>query len=136
MKDGAILSNSGHFDIEIDVAWLEKNAKQKNSKIRHQTDEYVMADGRRILLIAEGRLVNLGAAEGHPASVMDMSFADQALTAEYLVKNAKNLSAGLHEVPTEIDKTVARLKLQSMGGKIDVLTPAQELYLNSWEHGS
>jgi adenosylhomocysteinase len=80
--------------------------------------------------------VNLGAAEGHPASVMDMSFSDQALTAEYLVKNAKNLGAGLHEVPTEIDKQVARLKLQSMGGKIDVLTPAQELYLNSWEHGS
>jgi adenosylhomocysteinase len=136
MKDGAILSNSGHFDIEIDVAWLEKNAKQKNSKIRHQTDEYVMADGRRLLLIAEGRLVNLGAAEGHPASVMDMSFSDQALTAEYLVKNAKNLGAGLHEVPTEIDKQVARLKLESMGGKIDVLTPTQELYLNSWEHGS
>jgi adenosylhomocysteinase len=136
MKDGAILSNSGHFDIEIDVAWLEKNAKQKNSKIRHQTDEYVMADGRRILLIAEGRLVNLGAAEGHPASVMDMSFSDQALTAEYLVKEAKNLSAGLHEVPTEIDKTVARLKLESMGATVDVLTPAQELYLNSWEHGS
>lgn len=136
MKDGAILSNSGHFDIEIDVAWLEKNAVKKNSKIRHQTDEYVMADGRRLLLIAEGRLVNLGAAEGHPASVMDMSFSDQALTAEYLVKNAKNLSAGLHEVPTNIDKQVAKLKLESMGGKIDVLTPAQELYLNSWEHGS
>ena len=136
MKDGAILSNSGHFDIEIDVAWLEKNATKKNSKIRHQTDEYVMADGRRILLIAEGRLVNLGAAEGHPASVMDMSFSDQALTAEYLVKEAKNLTPGLHEVPTEIDKQVARLKLASMGGKIDVLTPAQELYLNSWEHGS
>ena len=136
MKDGAILSNSGHFDIEIDVAWLEKNAVKKNSKIRHQTDEYVMADGRRLLLIAEGRLVNLGAAEGHPASVMDMSFSDQALTAEYLVKNAKNLSAGLHEVPTDIDKQVAKLKLESMGGKIDVLTPAQELYLNSWEHGS
>ena len=136
MKDGAILSNSGHFDIEIDVAWLEKNAKQKNSKIRHQTDEYVLADGRRILLIAEGRLVNLGAAEGHPASVMDMSFSDQALTAEYLVKHAKNLTAGLHNVPTEIDKTVARLKLQSMGATVDVLTPAQELYLNSWEHGS
>ena len=136
MKDGAILSNSGHFDIEIDVAWLEKNAKKKNSKIRHQTDEYVLEDGRRILLIAEGRLVNLGAAEGHPASVMDMSFSDQALTAEYLVMEAKNLTPGLHEVPTEIDKQVARLKLASMGGKIDVLTPAQELYLNSWEHGS
>jgi adenosylhomocysteinase len=136
MKDGAILSNAGHFDIEIDVAWLEKNAKSKNAKMRHQTDEYVMADGRRILLLAEGRLVNLGAAEGHPASVMDMSFSDQALTAEYLLKAAATLGAGLHEVPTEIDKEVARLKLESMGSTIDKLTPAQELYLNSWEHGS
>ena len=136
MKDGAIMANSGHFDIEIDVAWLESNAKSKNAKMRHQTDEYVLADGRRLLLIAEGRLVNLGAAEGHPASVMDMSFSDQALTAEYLVKEAKNLAAGIHEVPTYIDKEVASLKLSSMGGKIDVLTPAQDLYLNSWEHGS
>ena len=136
MKDGAILSNAGHFDIEIDVAWLEQNAKSKNAKMRHQTDEYVMADGRRILLLAEGRLVNLGAAEGHPASVMDMSFSDQALTAEYLLKAAASLGAGLHDVPTEIDKEVARLKLESMGSTIDTLTPAQELYLNSWEHGS
>ncbi len=136
MKDGAILANSGHFDVEIDVAWLEKNSKSKNSKIRHQTDEYVLADGRRILLVAEGRLVNLGAAEGHPASVMDMSFSDQALTAEWLLKAAKELGAGLHNVPTVIDKEVARLKLESMGGTIDTLTPAQELYLNSWEHGS
>ena len=136
MKDGAILANSGHFDIEIDVAWLEKNAKHKNSKMRHQTDEYVMVDGRRILLIAEGRLANLGAAEGHPASVMDMSFSDQALTAEWLLKSGKELSAGLHNVPVEIDKNVATLKLASMGAELDVLTPAQELYLNSWEHGS
>jgi adenosylhomocysteinase len=136
MKDGAILGNAGHFDIEIDVAWLEQNCKKKNSKIRHQTDEYVMEDGRRILLLAEGRLVNLGAAEGHPASVMDMSFSDQALTAEWLVKNAAHLTPGLHDVPTEIDKEVARLKLASMGASIDKLTPAQELYLNSWEHGS
>ena len=136
MKDGAILANSGHFDIEIDVAWLEKFAKQKNKKIRHQTDEYVLADGRRILLVAEGRLVNLGAAEGHPAAVMDMSFSDQALTAEWLVKAASSLAAGVHNVPTEIDKEVARLKLQSMGGEIDTLTPEQFSYLNSWEHGS
>jgi adenosylhomocysteinase len=136
MKDGAILANSGHFDVEIDVAWLEQNAKQKNEKIRHQTDEYVLSDGRRILLVAEGRLVNLGAAEGHPASVMDMSFSDQALTAEWLLKAAKDLGAGLHEVPTVIDKEVARLKLASMGASIDTLTPAQELYLNSWEQGS
>jgi adenosylhomocysteinase len=135
MKDGAILSNAGHFDIEIDVAWLEQNS-QKNSKIRHQTDEYVLKSGARILLLAEGRLVNLGAAEGHPASVMDMSFADQALTAEWLLKAAATLSAGLHDVPSHIDKDVARLKLESMGATVDTLTPAQELYLNSWEHGS
>lgn len=136
MKDGAILANSGHFDIEIDVAWLEQNAVKKNAKMRHQTDEYVLKSGNRLLLLAEGRLVNLGAAEGHPASVMDLSFSDQALTAEYLVKEAKNLKPGVHNVPTEIDKEVARLKLASMGGAVDVLTPAQELYLNSWEHGS
>ena len=135
-KDGAIFANSGHFDIEIDVAWLEKNAVTKNKAVRHQTDEYILANGKRLLLIAEGRLVNLGAAEGHPASVMDMSFSDQALTAEWLVKNAAALTAGLHDVPTEIDKEVARLKLESMGATIDTLTPAQELYLNSWEHGS
>lgn len=136
MKDGAILANSGHFDVEIDVAWLEKNCKVKNSKMRHQTDEYVLKNGNRILLIAEGRLANLGAAEGHPAVVMDMSFSDQALTAEWLLTAAKNLKPGLHNVPAEIDKDVARMKLKSMGAELDVLTPAQELYLNSWEHGS
>ncbi len=136
MKDGAIMANSGHFDIEIDVKWLEDNASAKNSKIRHQTDEYVMRDGRRLLLIAEGRLANLGAAEGHPAAVMDMSFADQALAAEWLVENADGLGAGVFDVPTEIDKEVARLKLASMGVHIDELTPAQEKYLNSWDHGS
>lgn len=136
MKDSAIMANSGHFDIEIDVAWLEQNAVKKNSKIRHQTDEYVMKDGRRLLLLAEGRLVNLGAAEGHPAAVMDMSFSDQALTAEWLVVNAKNLPAGLHNVPEHIDLEVAKLKLKSMGGEIDTLTQAQDVYLNSWEHGS
>ena len=135
MKDGAILANAGHFDIEIDVAWLEKNS-QKNPKIRHQTDEYLLGNGRRILLIAEGRLVNLGAAEGHPAVVMDMSFSDQALTAELLVKSSKGLGAGVHMVPVEIDKEVARLKLKSMGATIDTLTPIQNEYLNSWKHGS
>lgn len=136
MKDGAIFANSGHFDIEIDVRWLESNATSVNRKIRHQTDEYVMADGRRLLLLAEGRLVNLGAAEGHPAAVMDMSFADQALTAEWLVSNASELTAGVYDVPTEIDKEVARLKLAAMGVAIDELTPAQEEYLSSWEFGS
>ena len=135
MKDGAILANAGHFDIEIDVEWLEKNS-QKNPKIRHQTDEYLLGNGRRVLLIAEGRLVNLGAAEGHPAVVMDMSFSDQALTAEWLVKSAKGLGAGVHMVPVEIDKEVALLKLKSMGATIDSLTPIQNEYLNSWKHGS
>ena len=135
MKDGAILANAGHFDIEIDVEWLEKNS-QKNPKIRHQTDEYLLGNGRRILLIAEGRLVNLGAAEGHPAVVMDMSFSDQALTAEWLVKSAKGLGAGVHMVPVAIDKEVALLKLKSMGATIDTLNPIQNEYLSSWKHGS
>jgi adenosylhomocysteinase len=136
MKDGAICCNSGHFDIEIDVKWLETNAVAKNAKIRHQTDEYVLADGRRVLLLAEGRLVNLGAAEGHPAAVMDMSFSDQALTAEWLAAHQAELRPGVIEVPEEIDKEVARLKLASMGIEIDVLTKAQAEYLTSWEHGS
>ena len=136
MKDGAIFANSGHFDIEIDLRALEALAVEKRSKIRHQTDEYVMADGRRLLLLAAGRLVNLGAAEGHPAAVMDMSFADQALTAEWLSKNSDTLSSGVIEVPEEIDRDVARLKLAAMGVSIDVLTPEQDEYLNSWEHGS
>ncbi len=136
MKDGAILANSGHFDIEIDVKALERLATGKRAKIRHQTDEYLMADGRRLLLLAEGRLVNLGAAEGHPAAVMDMSFADQALTAEWLKQNAKALEPDVYDVPVEIDKQVAQLKLASMGVQVDVLTPEQEEYLNSWEHGS
>ena len=136
MKDGAIFANSGHFDIEIDVKWLEDNAATVNRKIRHQTDEYVFADGRRLILLAEGRLVNLGAAEGHPAAVMDMSFADQALTAEWLVANASELEPGVYDVPTEIDKDVARLKLAAMGVDIDRLTDAQADYLSSWQHGS
>jgi adenosylhomocysteinase len=136
MKDGAIFANSGHFDIEIDVAALESMAVQKNPKIRHQTDEYVLEDGRRLLLLAEGRLVNLGAAEGHPAAVMDMSFADQALTAEWLTRAGDDLEPGVHDVPTEIDKEVARVKLASMGVSLDVLTPEQEHYLNSWDTGS
>jgi len=136
MKDGAIFANSGHFDIEIDVRALESMATAKNSKIRHQTDEYVMADGRRLLLLAEGRLVNLGAAEGHPAAVMDMSFADQALTAEWLTTAHSSLTPGVYDVPEVIDKEVARVKLASMGIAIDTLTDAQSEYLNSWEHGS
>jgi adenosylhomocysteinase len=135
-KDGAIFANSGHFDIEIDVKALREMAVAGPRRVRHQTDEYVMPDGRRLLLLAEGRLVNLGAAEGHPAAVMDMSFADQALTAEWLTKNWQDLAAGVVDVPTHIDKEVARVKLATMGLATDVLTPQQEEYLNSWQHGS
>jgi adenosylhomocysteinase len=135
MKDGSILANAGHFNIEIDVEWLEKNTK-KNPQIRHATDEYKMPNGNRILLIAEGRLVNLGAAEGSPAAVLDMSFANQALAAEWLLKEGGKLKPGVHEVPKAIDKEIARLKLKSMGAQIDNLTPIQEDYLSSWEHGS
>ena len=134
MKDGAILANSGHFDIEIDVAGLTAMATEVRRHIRPQTDEYVLPDGRRVLLLAEGRLVNLGAAEGHPAAVMDMSFADQALTAEWLL--TQELAPGVYDVPTEVDKDVARLKLASMGFAIDTLTAEQEHYLNSWDTGS
>jgi adenosylhomocysteinase len=136
MKDGAILANSGHFDIEIDVTGLKEMAVTTNRGVRHQTDEYVMADGRRLMLLAEGRLVNLGAAEGHPAAVMDMSFADQALTAEWITGHYSELAAGVHDVPERIDEEVARLKLESMGLALDVLTNAQEQYLSSWQHGS
>jgi adenosylhomocysteinase len=136
MKDGAILANAGHFDIEVDVAGLEKLAVEKRLSIRHRTDEYVLPSGRRLLLIAEGRLVNLGAAEGHPAAVMDMSFSDQALAAEWLIKAHSGLTPGVHAVPTEIDKEVARLKLAAEGVSIDILTEDQDRYLNTWEHGS
>ncbi len=124
MKDGVIMANAGHFNIEIDVEWLEKNSK-KNPKIRHQTDEYQLSNGNRILLIAEGRLVNLGAAEGSPAAVLDMSFANQALAAEWLLSEAAKLKPGVHEVPKSIDKEIAALKLKSMGVTIDTLTPVQ-----------
>ncbi|MGH3328650.1 MAG: adenosylhomocysteinase [Streptomycetales bacterium] len=136
MKDGVILGNSGHFDVEIDIAALEDLAVAKNVRVRPHTDEYVTADGRRLMLIAEGRLVNLGAAEGHPAAVMDMSFADQALAAEWLCAHHHQLEPGVYQVPIEIDREVARLKLAAMGVCIDTLTPDQEEYLTSWRHGS
>jgi adenosylhomocysteinase len=135
MKDGAILANSGHFDIEIDTKALAALGGAPR-RVRHQTDEYVFADGHRILLIAEGRLANLGAAEGHPAAVMDMSFADQALTAEWLITAVDTLTPGVVDVPESIDKQVAALKLAAMGVDIDTLTDAQVEYLNSWQHGS
>jgi adenosylhomocysteinase len=135
MKDGAVLANSGHFDVEIDKEALRRLAGDPR-RIRDLVDEYRMPDGRRIYLLAEGRLVNLAAAEGHPAAVMDMSFANQALSAEWLVKESGSLEAGVYPVPDDIDAEVARLKLQSMGIEIDALTPEQEEYLRSWELGT
>lgn len=135
MKDGAILSNSGHFNAEINIPALEKMAVNKRN-IRTFVDEYRLKDGRSLFLLGEGRLINLAAAEGHPASVMDMSFADQALCMEYLVKNKGKLEVKVHNVPEEIDKEVARLKLKAMGVKIDRLTGEQKKYLSSWQEGT
>ena len=135
MKDGAIVANSGHFNVEIDIPSLEKMASSKRVT-REFVDEYSLKDGRKIYLLGEGRLINLAAAEGHPASVMDMSFANQALSVEYLVKNHKSLEHKVFAVPEELDKKVARLKLESMGMKIDRLTPEQEEYLASWSEGT
>jgi len=135
MKDGAILANSGHFNVEINIPALESLARSKR-RIRPLVDEYTLNDGRHLYLLAEGRLVNLAAAEGHPASVMDMSFANQALCLEYIVKNRGSLETKVYPVPEEIDKQVARLKLNSMGISIDSLTPQQKEYLTSWEQGT
>ena len=135
MKDGAILANSGHFNVEINVPALEDLARSKR-RIRPFVDEYTLDNGRHLYLLGEGRLINLAAAEGHPASVMDMSFANQALCLEYIVKNRERLETKVYPVPEEIDKQVARLKLNSMGINIDRLTPEQEEYLTSWEQGT
>ena len=135
MRDGAVVCNSGHFNVEIDIPALEKMAVQKR-RTRDFVDEYTLADGRKIYLLGEGRLINLAAAEGHPAVVMDMSFADQSLSVEYLVKNAKSLQAKVYPVPAHIDQEVARLKLESMGVRVDKLTPEQEQYLASWSEGT
>jgi adenosylhomocysteinase len=135
MKDGAILANSGHFNVEINIPALESLAKSKRC-IRPFVDEYTQDNGCRLYLLGEGRLINLAAAEGHPASVMDMSFADQALCIEHMVKNKGILKTRVYPVPEEIDKQVARLKLQSMGIDIDTLTPEQKKYLTSWEEGT
>ncbi|MGB2965357.1 MAG: adenosylhomocysteinase [Anaerolineales bacterium] len=135
MKDGAIISNSGHFNVEINIPALEEMAEEK-IRVRPMIDQYILADGRRLNLLAEGRLVNLAAAEGHPSSVMDMSFANQALSAEYLIKNADDLSNQVYEVPADIDNEIARLKLKNMDIKIDVLTEEQVKYLNSWQEGT
>ncbi len=135
MKDGAIIANSGHFNVEINIPHL-RSVAVSTREVRPLVEEFVLADGRKIFLLADGRLVNLSCAEGHPASVMDMSFANQALCAEFMVQNCAEMEAGVYEVPTEIDEEIAALKLASMGIEIDVLTEEQEKYLSSWQEGT
>ncbi len=135
MKDGAVIANSGHFNVEINIPALEAMTVEKRQP-RAFVDQYILNDGRRINLIGEGRLVNLASAEGHPSAVMDMSFANQALAGEYLLKNKGKLPIGVHALPKELDREIAALKLRAMGVQIDVLTPEQEAYLNSWQEGT
>ncbi len=136
MKDGAILANSGHFNVEIDIEGLKEMAKEERKEVRNFVDQYILSDGRSLYLLGEGRLINLAAAEGHPASVMDMSFSTQALATEYVIKNAGKLKAKVYTVPAEIEDWVATLKLKSMGVTIDELTPEQKHYLESWDVGT
>jgi adenosylhomocysteinase len=135
MKDGAIVCNSGHFDIEIDLKSLAAKATEVK-QVRPFTQQYQLPNGKSVVVLGEGRLVNLAAAEGHPSAVMDMSFANQALACEYLVKNQGKLAPGLHSIPVEVDREIARLKLQAMGITIDSLTPEQVEYINSWISGT
>jgi adenosylhomocysteinase len=135
MKDGAILANTGHFNVEIDIPALRSLAAETR-EARPLVEEFRMKDGRRLYLLADGRLVNLSAAEGHPAAVMDMSFANQALSAEFAVQNAAELERRVYVVPEEIDREIARLKLETMGVEIDHLTEEQERYLSSWDEGT
>jgi adenosylhomocysteinase len=135
MKDGAIVSNSGHFNVELDLKGLEQISSKKRM-IREYVEEFTLKNGKRINVLGEGRLINLAAAEGHPSSVMDMSFANQALCAEYVVKNAKKLEKRVYDVPPQVDQSVARTKLKARGVKIDKLTPEQKKYLSSWEMGT
>ena len=135
MKDGAILCNSGHFNAEINIAWLEENAVAKR-ELKPMVEEYELPDGRRIILLAEGRLINLSAAEGHPAEVMDLSFANQALAVEYIAKNASDMKPGVYQIPASIDRQIALLKLESLGIRIDHLSPEQQEYLSSWTQGT
>src|SRR5438105_10130909 len=136
MKECTTIANSGHFNDEINIPALEKLATGGKRRVRDFVDEYTYADGRHVHLLAEGRLVNLSAAEGHPASVMDMSFANQALGSEYMLTHAKSLQPRVYTLPAELDKEIARLKLHAMGVQIDTLTPEQDKYLNSWESGT
>jgi len=135
MKTGAVVCNSGHFNVEIDIPALEKMSSGKR-EVRPLVDEYLLKDGRKVYLLGEGRLVNLATAEGHPASVMDMSFANQALSAEYLRKHAKDLKPQVYVVPEHLDKEIAKLKLETMGHRLDKLTAEQEHYLASWQEGT
>ena len=135
MKDGAIVCNSGHFNSEINIPWLEENATDHKT-LRPFVEEYTLPNGRKVVLLAEGRLVNLSCAEGHPASVMDMSFANQALCAEFMAKHADEMDPDCYDVPADIDNAIARLKLETLGVTIDTLTPEQAAYLNSWQMGT
>lgn len=136
MKDGAIVSNSGHFNVEINIPALQAMSNGNPNLVRPFVDQYITKDGRQINILGEGRLINLASAEGHPASVMDMSFANQALSAEYMVKNASKLEKKVYSVPADIDAEIARIKLEAMGIKIDTLTEEQVKYLNSWQEGT
>ncbi|MBN2472072.1 MAG: adenosylhomocysteinase, partial [Anaerolineae bacterium] len=136
MKNGAVVCNSGHFNVELNIPALADMAVEEPRRVRPFVDQYVMPDGRRIHVLGEGRLINLAAAEGHPASVMDMSFANQALAAEYMVKNRAEMQNSVYKVPEDIDKEIARLKLEAMGINIDVLTDEQLAYLNQWQEGT
>jgi adenosylhomocysteinase len=136
MKDGAIVANSGHFNVEINIPALAAMSKNEPKLVRPFVGQYETSDGRKINILAEGRLINLAAAEGHPASVMDMSFANQALAAEFMVKNAATLEKRVYAVPPEVDAEIARIKLKAMGVKVDILTEEQVKYLNSWEEGT
>jgi adenosylhomocysteinase len=135
MKDGAILANSGHFNVELDIPALEEMASAKR-RVREFVEEYTLKDGRRLNLLGEGRLINLASAEGHPASVMDMSFANQALALEFIASHAKELTQGVHRLPEVIDREIARLKLAGMKVIIDTLSDAQRKYLASWQEGT
>jgi adenosylhomocysteinase len=136
MKDRAVVANSGHFNVEIDIPALTKLSKKVNKGVREHVDEYILKNGKRIHLLGQGRLINLAAAKGHPASVMDMSFATQALEAEYIIKNARSLTAAVYNVPVEIENIVCTLKLKSMGISIDKLTPEQVKYLADFGEGT
>ncbi|MEG2864216.1 MAG: adenosylhomocysteinase [Eggerthellaceae bacterium] len=135
MKDGAIICNSGHFNSEINIPWLIENATDRK-ELKPMVEEFTMEDGRTVVLLAEGRLVNLSGAEGHPASVMDMSFANQALCAEYMLEHATEMAPDCHDVPVDIDSAIAKVKLETLGVVIDTLTPEQLKYMNSWEMGT